>query len=1310
MIHSYLTRIGTALVGKMPLRMVLMVPFVVQIVGMVGLVGYLSFRNGQKAIEEIADRLMAEIGDRVGQNLDSYLNLPQQVNRANYNQIDLGLLNLRDIDDWEKYLLLQVQHFPDLAYVGVGNDRCEYRSGEYLEDGSVRINVTGKETAGAFHSYLTSATGERQEIRQKIPNFNICDRAEYRAIVDAGEPIWTPVFVSVLDPTLLIGMAEPVRDPKAGLSGILIATLRLDRMGQFLQQLRVGKSGQVFIFDRHGVLMATSTSELPFQIKNGDRQTIEAENSENQVTRSVAQYLRRHFENFDHIKTPQKLIFNIDNRPHYIRVIPHSHGRGLDWLIAVVVPKSDFTAQIDANTRITLILCLVALVAAIALGLITSKILAKPILQINAAAKQIPRGTWDENLVIRQPCELKELADSFNTMAKKLKESFAILEEKNRELRHLNQLKDEFLANTSHELRTPLNGIIGLADSMLDGATGTLTESQQKHLSMIVYSGRRLSHLVNDILDFSQLRHGELDLQLKPVDLRAVVEIVFALSQTLVQTDNALVLTQTIPADFPAVEADENRLQQILYNLVGNAIKFTDRGQVAVAAEVRSPDEIEIAVSDTGIGIPPDRLESIFESFERGRGAVARQYGGTGLGLTITRQLVELHGGKIWVESQPGRGSRFAFTLRRSQEPAVGVAPPSPAVLEPSIPADLLRPEVETSSPKSQILIVDDEPVNLQVLVNLLSLQNYEAIAVSRGQEALDLIQNGLQPDLVLLDVMMPQMTGYELTQKIRETFSPDRLPIILLSAKHQVEDIVLGLNRGANDYLPKPISKGELLARIKTHLKVRRLQIEALRSSRQNERRIAQFLEAVPLGVAVHGTDGQIFYLNPTGRQLLGIATLPNPSISQMNREFQLYRSGTDEIYPVDELPIVRALAGETVFLEDIEIHHRDRTIPCEVHATPIRDEAGTVTYGMVIFRDISDRRQAEAILADYNHVLETQVAERTAELATTNSQLSEEIARRREVEAILLESERRFRSAFESAAIAIGLISPEGQIGLVNAPACRFFGYSETELRSRSLKDLTHPDDYQLDRTYKRRLLVGELPHYHLEKRYIRKDGEVIWGRLSVSLVRDARNRPLYFIAQLQDITEQRRATEALQRANEVLERQNRLDGLTRVANRRHFDEYLHREWQRLAREKRPLSLILCDVDYFKYYNDTYGHQAGDECLRRVARAMQDACGRSTDLVARYGGEEFAVILPGIDRAGALEVAGRIREEVRSLDIPHRSSAVSSRVTVSLGIDTRIPATGESPEHPIAAADRALYCAKRQGRDRICAGIIDN
>ncbi len=396
------------------------------------------------------------------------------------------------------------------------------------------------------------------------------------------------------------------------------------------------------------------------------------------------------------------------------------------------------------------------------------------------------------------------------------------IEGKNVELSKLDVLKDQFLANTSHELRTPLNGIIGIAESLIDGATGPLQQSTVYNLDMIVNSGKRLTNLIGDILDFSQIKNDNLTLYYGAVYMRKITDLVIALASPLIGGKPIKIINE-ISDDLPPVYGDDKRIEQVMFNIIGNAIKFTHAGEIRISGKLQD-GMIEISVSDTGIGIPKDRLQDIFNSFEQlETSSNDRSYQGTGLGLSITKKIVELHGGRVDVESESGKGSTFRLIFPKgdaSVKPEPALEKIRSRIKTEDIPAEpiaehvLLESEIQYS-----ILVIDDEPVNLQVLSNHLKLNNYSVKTALSGEEALDLITKEGQPDIIVLDVMMPRMSGFDVCRKIREIYPASNVPIILLTAKDRISDLTEGFSAGANDYLVKPFSKRELLTRIKTHL-----------------------------------------------------------------------------------------------------------------------------------------------------------------------------------------------------------------------------------------------------------------------------------------------------------------------------------------------------------------------------------------------------------------------------------------------------------------------------------------------------------
>ncbi|MCP4346882.1 MAG: response regulator [Desulfobacterales bacterium] len=507
-----------------------------------------------------------------------------------------------------------------------------------------------------------------------------------------------------------------------------------------------------------------------------------------------------------------------------------------EWIGAISVLHSKELAR--ANTLQMIKMLSLAAVACIMIifpiVMWISRSVIRPITNLAGKASYISKHRdLDQFIEVQTDDELGVLSLAFNSMIKSLKDFYEELREKNLELQRMDRLKDDFLANTSHELRTPLNGIMGIAGSMIDGAVGSLTREQSYNLSLIVLSAHRLANLVGDILDFSKLKHHDIQLQIKPLDMRSITEVVLMPSRALVGNKN-LQLINRIEPDVPAVEADENRVQQIMYNLVGNAVKFTETGTVSVSARPWN-GYLAITVSDTGIGISGEKTRAIFESFEQANGSASRKYGGTGLGLAITKQLVELHGGEIRVESKLGKGSDFIFTLPISKDKPDSELFNITYEKYALIAGAALKPEQEFHSEtpgKSgdsniptdypfRILIADDEPVNLQVLKNYLSLQHYSITLANNGYEVLAALERDTQFDLVLLDIMMPEISGYEVCRKIRETYSSNELPVIMMTAKNQVSDLMEGFASGANDYIVKPFSKDELMARVLNHLRL---------------------------------------------------------------------------------------------------------------------------------------------------------------------------------------------------------------------------------------------------------------------------------------------------------------------------------------------------------------------------------------------------------------------------------------------------------------------------------------------------------
>ncbi|MEL0043868.1 MAG: ATP-binding protein [Deltaproteobacteria bacterium] len=481
--------------------------------------------------------------------------------------------------------------------------------------------------------------------------------------------------------------------------------------------------------------------------------------------------------------------------------------------------------------------------------------------------------------------ESMQFAEELQVALEKEKETQVQLRTAKEAAEAANEAKNQIMANTSHELRTPLHGIINLADLIRIGASGPVSPQAVQDLEMIINSASRLNSLVNDILDFSKLQKRQLEIQHKPVDLFQVTENSLALLKPL-HREKPIDLQNELTKDLPLVDGDEDRIQQILFNLLGNALKFTESGEVRLSAVVQD-GWVEVAVADTGIGIPQDKQERIFDAFEQGDASTERTHGGTGLGLSVAKQLIELHGGRIWLESVVGQGSVFRFTLpcssaseQERKEPVVSKKTNTTKALPVAVAAPVVEEE-RGSEPNVDllvddpsevtILVVDDEPINRQVLRNQLEMVGYRVEVAIDGLQGLKLLEK-LNPQVILLDVMMPRLSGYQTCYRIRQKYSASELPIILLTAKDQPEDTVRGFQHGANDYLTKPFSREELLIRVRFHLKLSKATSEVYRMMDDLRGMQNQLIQSAKLAAVGEMTSGIAHELKTP---LAGISTI---------------------------------------------------------------------------------------------------------------------------------------------------------------------------------------------------------------------------------------------------------------------------------------------------------------------------------------------------------------------------------------------------------------------------------------------------
>ncbi|MEG4119293.1 ATP-binding protein [Microcoleus sp. N9_B4] len=829
-----------------PLRLILVGPFLLQISAAVVLTGWLSFRNGQQAVNDLAAQLYGEITARIQQHLNTYLETPHLINQLNADAIRLGQLNPQDFRSMESYFWQQIQRFPTVNYIYFWNIQGESIGAERRSDGTFNIGVSEYSKNGnlTFYDYTTNSQGDRTKLLSLNPDYKIKEQAFYQVGMVAEKPTWTPLYLwSAPRPEVSTDAILPVYN-KAGKSvGYLGVSLVVSEISKLLRSLKISHSAVAFIVEQSGEIVASSTQEKAF-IQSADGSAIKrltAAESNNPLIRATMQHLlAKKISNLTQIKKASQLdIFEINGNRHFLQVTPIS-DRGLDFLIVIVVPESDFMERINANTRTTTLLCLLALAIASSIGIFTSRWIIRPIIQLSDASKQIASGELNQQIEVVNIAEFDTLANSFNLMVKQLQESFTALETANSDLETrveqrtvelkeakiaadvANHAKSEFIANMSHELRTPLNGILGYAQIL---QRSNSTDDKVKDSLRIIYQcGSHLLTLINDILDISKIEAQKMELQTTDFDfpyfLSGVIEICRIRAE---QKGIAFIYKPAIALPL-AIRADEKRLRQLLINLISNAIKFTDSGSVTFQVEVIENNEdqgenhrlstpmtmtkIRFQIEDTGMGISSDQLEKIFLPFEQ----VNKTSGnteGSGLGLAISQKIVQMMGSTINVKSQAGLGSIFMVDLDLLKLPELAAF----------FSITNRRNIIGIIGRQPTILIVDDKWENRSVLSNLLSPIGFKIIEAKNGQEGLEKAKS--QPDLIITDLVMPVLDGFEMIRRIRANNEFKNVVIIVTSASVFEADKCQSLQAGCDDFMPKPVQVEILLEKLEKHLQI---------------------------------------------------------------------------------------------------------------------------------------------------------------------------------------------------------------------------------------------------------------------------------------------------------------------------------------------------------------------------------------------------------------------------------------------------------------------------------------------------------
>ena len=418
-----------SLIPRISLQAVLIVPFVLQIFIAVGMVGYLSFRNGQGAINRLANQLVGEVNDRVHQHLDSYLAVPHQINQINADAARSRILNLKDPEVTGRYLWQQMQVYTSLSYIFYALPSGEYSgAGRWVDGGMTTIDEVSPRTNYQDYSYETDERGNRKKLIFK-GIYKPLSEDWYLSAVRTGKPLWSKIYNWDNSPDFIsISASLPVYDDRQKLIGVFGSDFLLSNISKFLKSLKSSQKGKIFILERDGNIVASSNGESPFVLVGQTATRLSAFKSSDPMIRGAITDLQKKIGKLQSIKDDQYFDVQLGSDRYYALARPWQDQYGLDWLVIVIIPESDFIEQINANTRTSLLLCLLALAIATILGIYTSRWIAYPILKLQQASEEIMNGELDRSVEVKGIYEIERLARSFNQMTVQLKASFGELE------------------------------------------------------------------------------------------------------------------------------------------------------------------------------------------------------------------------------------------------------------------------------------------------------------------------------------------------------------------------------------------------------------------------------------------------------------------------------------------------------------------------------------------------------------------------------------------------------------------------------------------------------------------------------------------------------------------------------------------------------------------------------------------------------------------------------------------------------------------------------------------------------------------
>ncbi|MBF2046761.1 MAG: PAS domain S-box protein [Elainella sp. C42_A2020_010] len=1080
-----------------PLRWALTVPFVLLTVGATALVGYLSYRSGQKAVDDLRHQLVLGINDRVTQELKTYLQTPLLINRLNVDAANQGQIDLQDIPALEAALFNRLQQFDQqVSAVLFANPEGLFRLVDRLPN--LYLVAANASRPDRILVYRLDSQGKRRELVTTLKGLDVRrDRSWYERAVRTGQPGWSPISQYGSTKLLTLDASHPIYDPATKqLLGVFAVHLRLDYLSEFLHRLPISRSGRVLIMDQQGNLVATSTQEAPYQFKSGigyhqQFRQLKIYESQDGLIQSLGQYLREHTNILElpvkspvesPVKSPQgrvpapspaskelapdavqELDFYHNGERLFVEIMPFQDQHGLSWQIVTVIPQSHFLAEIQHNARTTALLCLLTLAGAIGVGLWAANWFISHFAQLNRASQELAAGNLKQRLPTNSPiAELNGLAQTFNQMADQLQQSF----ERIRTALEESEEKFTTIFRTSPD---PI-AIASLAEGRLLDVNDSLIEFFGYSRSEMIGCTTTELNFWHDLAQRDQCRsllyqqgsaqNLEVQLCLKSGEVRTV--LLSAGVQTLDGQECVIVMHRDI-SDRKAAELALRRYERIV-SATTDAVSLVDRQYRYQIVNQTYLDWNQKSYSEI-VGYTVDELmgADIFR-------AVVQPY----LDRCLAGETIQYH---EWFEF-PTLGRQFVSVT--------------------------YAPYLEADQTISGVVVSVRNITQLKQAEEALrqSEERFREIAQTINQ--IFFVQAAATEEYLYISPAYEKIWGlsceslYQDASSWLDVIHPDDRAAVLESLDFLVEQGGVRVQRnyriiqanGAIRWISAQIFPVCDQAGQPSHyiglvedITERKQAEEALQEREAMLRAIGDNLPKGFIYQRVYepGKGSYYSYISAGIERLLGLkpeAVIADP---------KLIRSvGFDEDLAIADRVVQESLQN----LSPVELQMRNRTVGGKIQWSSIRSTPRRLEDGRIVWDgievDITDLKQTEAALRA---------------------------------------SEALFRGAFDNAPIGISLVSLTGQFVKVNACYCDLLGYSEAELLGLSFPEITHPDDVETDWQGFRQMMAGEIRSFQMEKRYITKQGTIVPVLMNAALIRDPSGQPLYCVGQVQDIRDRQK-----------------------------------------------------------------------------------------------------------------------------------------------------------------------------------------